>query len=430
MKIAFHIPRLNWYRVFAPAIDEALRRGHDVVCWHDLGNAVLTDNKPIISRVPVFKFGAPVIQEYHTQEELMQLLCFGGADAVLDVRPPQEKILQKWLMIKQRPKWILHVGPDSVYTIRTKEEMFACDLIAVRTSWEMETAIEDRLKNKSELVLRLNAEPEMLGPWLSDHQKKMWESKWDEEMVNYARQRTVAVGTPSLDVLQSLDRNEIRRRWNVPQGKPVIGLLPYPPGLGAYWERLFTTTSWLKRAWIAASNGRPLDMIASVNDRAVINGIRAFCDRTGAWLVTKLKHSRGASFYVQKASNLVVSDECFYPHTATEVYAISDLVIGYYSTGSVESVAAGTFFLDVGIPYFPSDIFEEHFALYRGMFVSDGVTRTLPACTFAEGLSGFELNDFKIETNARDAYLQKYVGVIDGQSSSRLLNAVEQVIAH
>lgn len=430
MKIAFHIPRLNWYRVFSPAIDEALRRGHHVECWHDAGNEGLKDNAPLKERVPFFRFGAPVVREYISPEELLELACYSGVDAVLDVRPPPEALLKRWFTMQQRPKWILHVAADSLYTIRTRKEMLACDQFAVRTSTEMEAVIEDRQEDKSEWVTKLDSKRKLFGPWLCDYQKKVWRLPWDKEMVAHARQRTVAVGTPSLDVLRSLNRNEIRRRWNIPLDKPVIGYLPCPYGLafGAYWEKLFMTTSWWKHAWVALSHGQPQDMVSQVNDQTVVKGLRVFCDNNDAWLIAKQKHSTEAAPYVRKAANLVVSDDCFYPHTAVEVYAISDLVIGHYSSGSVEAVAAGTFYLDIGIPHFPSDFINETFALYRGMFNTPGVTRTLPASAFVNGLSGFELSDFMIDANRASGYLEKYVGSVDGQSSQRLLQAVEQAV--
>ena len=39
MRLAFHIPRSNYYRLLTPVIDEALGRGLTVECWHDYGEA-------------------------------------------------------------------------------------------------------------------------------------------------------------------------------------------------------------------------------------------------------------------------------------------------------------------------------------------------------------------------------------------------------
>ena len=39
MRLAFLVQRANFYRLYAPIVDEALRQGWDVECWHDYSQA-------------------------------------------------------------------------------------------------------------------------------------------------------------------------------------------------------------------------------------------------------------------------------------------------------------------------------------------------------------------------------------------------------
>jgi hypothetical protein len=430
MRIAFNIRRANWYRVLAPVVDAAMERGYYVECWHDVGNPHLNENAASDDRVPVFRHGRPTIRKYDTPKDLLKLFCDSGAHAVLDVTPPPKVLLDEWDRIQMRPKWILHVSSDSLYTVNTREEMMACDMFAVRTRYEAEAVVADKVKGKSDIATQVERERKLHGDFFCDYYKKVWLSPWDKDMSDYVRSRTVFVGTPSLDVLEDINRDAIRRKWKVPLDQPVVGFLPCPfdSGFGAYWARLFTARPWWKRSLIAASHLRFRDLLFQDHDEQVVRGVKLFCDRSGAWLITKRRHSRMVPQYLQKNSNLIVGDDSFYPHTAIELYAISDLVIGYYSSGSIEAVACNTPYLDVAIPHCPVDILEESFILYRGMFNRLGASVTLPASAFINGLEDYNLESFKIDKAARDRLVNDFIGPVDGKSSSRLLDAIERML--
>ena len=53
MKLLFPIYRFNWYRTVAPVIDEALRRGHEVLCLHNEAEQ-FASNRPDESLLPKF----------------------------------------------------------------------------------------------------------------------------------------------------------------------------------------------------------------------------------------------------------------------------------------------------------------------------------------------------------------------------------------
>lgn len=67
MKGAFIIERSSYYRVLAPIIDEALRRGWHVECWHDYSqprSGTKGYQFPAVESAPTFLNGRPVFKPY------------------------------------------------------------------------------------------------------------------------------------------------------------------------------------------------------------------------------------------------------------------------------------------------------------------------------------------------------------------------------
>lgn len=87
-------------------------------------------------------------------------------------------------------------------------------------------------------------------------------------------------------------------------------------------------------AWSDAWLGR--------NDRAVVRGLRDFCDRHGADLIVKSRPKTPLPHYLRDAADVVVDRDEPGRATCMELAARADLVVHFYSMAVVEAAAVGT----------------------------------------------------------------------------------------
>ena len=91
MKVAFLIVRLNFYRIVGPLIDEALRQGWEVECWHDTSqprDGMKGYQFPSIDACPTFVHGRPTLKTYHGPSVLEPRLQAEAVDVVVSIYPP------------------------------------------------------------------------------------------------------------------------------------------------------------------------------------------------------------------------------------------------------------------------------------------------------------------------------------------------------
>lgn len=78
------------------------------------------------------------------------------------------------------------------------------------------------------------------------------------------------------------------------------------------------------------------------NDRAVVRGLRAFCDRHGAAFVVKSRPKTPVPRYLRDVADVLVDRDTPGRATCMELAAQSDLVVHFYSMAVVEAAAVGT----------------------------------------------------------------------------------------
>ena len=67
MRLAFLVQRANFYRLYAPIVDEAIRQRWDVECWHDYSQARHGQkgyNFPALESAPRFVHGTLGFRTY------------------------------------------------------------------------------------------------------------------------------------------------------------------------------------------------------------------------------------------------------------------------------------------------------------------------------------------------------------------------------
>ena len=221
---------MNWYRVLSSAIDEALKRGHSVECWHNAGAQGLFENTPILDKVPEFKYGKPKIWEYTPSEDLVKLVKKNDVDVIVDTKPPDAKYEATWPVLSDRPYWVIMDAHSTLSALECKSEfqLLNCDLFASPTIWHIDQNCKMMTRDHTEMVNYIHKNRSFLGKSLEKQIKRIFPFQWNHEHSKYYKEHAVCVGTPSFDILQDIDEKEIRKRWNIPNKKPVVGLLASP----------------------------------------------------------------------------------------------------------------------------------------------------------------------------------------------------------
>lgn len=439
MRIAFHIRRLSWYRILASTIEEALRQGHFVECWHNIGARELNANCPSLASAPAFTAGKPRHIPYVHETGLSELMRRNEVEAVVDVVPPPKECVGHWPNLPARPYWVVMDGPpvDSLLVAETSSQLRMCDMFAMKTPVHVAAVVSMKTRSWEELQLYLSRYTLDLGEYfVSRFAAPLFAQVWSDSDVQYFMSRAAIVGTPMLDDIQHVDPEEVRKRWGIQLDQPVIAIYPCPFGsaYGAAWEKLFVTVnriprlakimlSWrtdlLRQAWNATT------------DRDVINALADFCRRQGAVLVVKNKHHSMIPVpgYLARHAYKVISQDTFLPHTALELFRIAQLTVGYYSSGAIEAVACGCSYLNVDLPGFPREaMLTRLYPIFDAYLFASGVTYNQDARSIVTEFSRKGLDDFCMDPVLREQYLEKHVGPLDGRCATRFLFAVEELI--
>jgi hypothetical protein len=89
MRIAFIMRRKNYYRLLGPAVEEGLRRGWRVECWHDWsqprGGA---KGSEFLYTAPTMAGGPPEVRTFLGFEDLAERFRADSPDVVVTLDPP------------------------------------------------------------------------------------------------------------------------------------------------------------------------------------------------------------------------------------------------------------------------------------------------------------------------------------------------------
>ncbi len=401
MRIAFLIKRANFYRLFAPVVDEALRQGWEVECWHDYNqpkDGQKGYNFPAVESAPTFVRGKPRFRAYHGSKELRCLLQQNSTDAVVSLTPSSCEVGDE--SVSSSAKWFMLQHALSNFIAYGCEGFLSSDGVGLYSNYW------------TELGLEYFREKQLTRP--------------GDQTEQQIKKRALAVGFPEMEAAQLVDPGEVRYRLSIPTDRPVVVLLPYSYGLGlssfrsphihqqpSRWKQL---SHVLRQCW------------TNVN---VVKAVRAFCDRNGAHLIVKSRLKRPTPIYTKTLADTHVYDESVYPATILEVLSIASLCIGFYSTTVHEAVS-------LGIPYLcirPADkdvrgdralqrIFMDR---SKSSFDFPGVSVVLEVPEVIKMLPRKSLADFQMDAQARAAYVERFLGYDDGRSSKRVLAEIRRL---
>ncbi len=403
MRLAFLISRNNYYRSLGPVVDEAIRRGHAVQCWHDWSGSRTGPKGPEFPDVaPAFRAGVPDVVSFQGTADLVERWCADPPDAVVSIDPPD-----LGLRAAAKARWVwLQYGAEILFD-PTPQGVAGADAIAL----------------------------------YSDHWGRRVEERFPDADLGPALARKAAVvGAPELDAVSNIDGAEVRRRLGLPADRPVVLYLPFPlwSNVRAPWLRnvhrpssriaqgLRTLIGGPHEYWMDVSRGR--------NDRRIVEAMRAFCDANGALLVMKARRKDPVPRYAARLADRVLYDLSYYPPTILELLSVTALCVHFYSTAVLEAAFASVPSLCLAPRASELGPASFGFAFVHngepgGIYNAPGVAYWRPLAEAFDGLAGWKLGDFPFDPEARRAYVERFLGWGDGRSSARLLDLVERVAA-
>jgi len=386
-KIAFIIERSVYYRLLAPLIDEALAQGWDVECWHDYGQprtGVKQYQFPEIESAPTFVNGIPIFRIYNGSDQLRKRAIQNTVAAIVSLGTPLLHFgaplptpSPKWIGIQHNSDFFITNGPAGIASV---------DLSFVYSNhwrtWTLEYFREAGLTTRDD-----HSETEILT-------------------------KMSCAGFPQLDPSQLIDSREVRDRWGIPEEQPVVVLLPYSTHgtSNSFWSKyIYGQTSRIEQLSRVAF-ARRFKYLSHIwygwNDSAVVNSVKAFCERNGAYLIVKSRLKDPISSYLQAVADRCVYDETLYPHTIMEVFSIANLCVGFYSWAVLEAAHAGASNLCITpsledwreVDHFDENLFKVMLNnVEGGPFQFKGVSTAMGIPEVISTLPGQTLVDFELD---------------------------------
>jgi hypothetical protein len=246
--------------------------------------------------------------------------------------------------------------------------------------------------------------------------------------------RSAVTGSPMLDQLAAVDPVAARRRYDLPEGRPVVVFMSLKMAVPDPWRRLvWGRGPRLWRAARAALAGRR-DLVPAVlhgaHYRDLVAAVRRLCDRAGALLVVKCKGKNDDPPFLRRVADLYVDDRSVYPYTSLELLSLASLCVHFESGAALEAAFAG-------VPALSIAVSQAHLARYPGIdelyggrpgslqnFA--GVSELVPAAEAVGRLDARRLDDFTVEPDARARYVRTFLGFDDTKSGQRILDVMER----
>ncbi|MDP2950869.1 MAG: hypothetical protein Q8N55_00640 [bacterium] len=392
MTFGFIIQRNTYYKFFGCLIDEALKRGHKVFCFHDYSQPQ-TGKKgyqfPHLRQSPRFKNGSVSAISFQTEEELMKMAIYDKVDAFVSLHFLEQYTNLRKLSQKAGIKWVaLQHGLDSLGSVECLKEP---DLYLFYSKEWLKFAFEFLAKKE----LPLN--------------KELIESK-----VKF-------IGFPELDQAQLINPYEIKAKWGIPENQKVVLFLPFP--FGATNDRFWSQ-------FIFGNTFFPARLLLKKNDFRFCMVLKDFCKRNDVFLLVKSRRKDPVKPYLSKIADKVLYDEQEYPSTIIECFSISNLCLNFVSTAVTESVALGC----PNISILPSKAYKDIqnplwellLNQYRDLFDFKGATQLVSITDAFKLLKEKTLNDFTLDIASQQEYVKKYIG--SNEPSKRAVDEIERMV--
>jgi hypothetical protein len=439
MRVVFLVYRTNYYRYYTPVIQEALRRGYSVECWHDY-SAPRTGSKafsfPDIEHIPNFPdSGRPPGVIFEGPGDLEKKLREAKTiDAVVSICPSKFSLPDASL--DEFPfTWVtLMTGPDNFFQIPQ------LGFFKKRRNKELFLVHSGSYAEKGRLFLK-NFHPGYTDYLYPDNT------------------RIVVSGNAEFDAFKTINPDAVRAKYGLPPDKDVLLYLPFPycnRNRSSAWERAFcglyanTATApdgsyahdkknflikdFIQKSWnLLRVMQDPLSrrfLAQGMNEAKVFQTIREFSRRNNLHLVVKPRMKFPVADYVKECADLVVWDDETQqnPPILKELLTVSRMCVMYYSFASLAAIFAGVYCLNINLPreFFIDEAHRFWFSSEEGsQFNYPGVIETWEIEDVIERLPQMHVRRFEMSREKKQEFIRNYMGYGDGLCSRRVWDAVK-----
>ena len=258
---------------------------------------------------------------------------------------------------------------------------------------------------------------------------------WEEWALNYFKNiegnnisdilhaRLKNVGVPEHDPLKILNKEQIKKKWGIPNDMKVVLYLPFTSiSSKAFWpSKIFTEDNPFKQlAYILfkLKFNYVSHVLKGLNEKNVIDSIRKFCNRNNAFLLVKSRQKTKISDYIKRSADHTIYDESYYPSTILEASSISNLCISYFSNSILTSLRAGTPHLNINFDpedfYLKNEIMlKKRFKIFTkyhdNPFNFLGNQFTITISDLIKNLPSQKLSSYEIRPEMIKSYIEKFL---------------------
>lgn len=446
LKLVFVFRRLNDNKVMAPVIHEALNRGHQVEAWldqRDISQSTKWYEYPDAAKMPRYH---PTLQPHFRtflgSTELGPMLAKSDAD---------------WHFFQSHPEVPKPPGKRWAHVVScfydtlcgTKMRDFGdYDVTFFNTQHWIEAGI--RYYEITEELKRGGAEE-----------------------LNF-RKTWLTTGTTQFDQFKFCDRNKIRSQLGLLPSDKVVIVFAFELTPTFWCQKIFREHRLWRRLWnvlvMPASYPHfrsklglkrlPIllwrslvekpeliwQALTSASELEVLRAIRAFCDKNGMKFVLKARKKHPLDDYYHEYPDVVVSeDRDYFPNTASQVIAASDLLMTFFSTAAAEAAANGVPSLNFVPPKLKFYTLQMLDLIYRKkarenaasaaelyynvdpetVFNFPGVVQSWSVNRVRDELMRASASDFALDPARHAEFLRKFVYPAGRESASSILSALE-----
>ncbi len=405
MKIGFMTHRRSYYKVYAPIIEEFLKRGHSVCCLQDHSSAQQSEKSydiPTDEHLPRFQNGRPQVVSWRNPQELFRQIVDQQLDTVivLNHNPLYVEVMQD--LTESRKVFWISIQHASDILLIVKELPRYDKVLLYSSQWKK---------------------------WVIDAFKQTGSS---EHKMAELSVKIVPVGHTELDTYSMISAQELRKRWGIPEGKRVVLLLPFPfdSSIDRLWTRfIYGQRNSVLRLLASLVLGRLRwikQALRQETDERVVLALRKFCDRNNAFLIVKSRLKDKVRPYSHANADKVLYDDDFYPSTMAQCLAISDLCIHFSSFVVYEAAFRGVPSLAI-LPE-PRDYedfrLQTSYVQLKDAMTVPGVSQTFSIPDALDKLPTLRLDQFKVDSKSRSSFVRTYLEFDDSSASIRSVDEI------
>ena len=414
MKIGFIIERIGMYRIYATVIEEALLRGHEVVCLHNYGqprNGMKGYEFPYANKVPSFRSGTPCIIPYRNGDDFINSVIGIEIDVIVSGYFHKQYVAVREKLKSEGIRWVSI--QHSLDTVVFAEFMVLPDLNLMYSEKWLDWAVQ-YLKETGKL-----------------------NGKSAEACKSELEQRVRFTGYTEPDQKDMVNPEAIRQEWGIPEGKPVVLVIPIDirhTDNRFYADYVYSMNSPKIQGLIARIAGKSqyLEHIEKGwNEANVVKAIRKFCDNNDAYLLVKARRKSPPSKHLRKVADKIMYDESYYPADIHKCLAIADVCINFFSTVSTIAVPSGVpniCIMPESEDIICSSALKPLAGMYNELFCHCGASYLLSIPEAINSLPYKSIKDFPITPEGRESYIEKFVGYADGKTATRMMDEIENLV--